>query len=161
MNEGIYVVIPSLLTAFGFVFRFFWERRMIQIENRKKEYSDKIQFKLKNFYYPLYFNLNKLSHLWSVRQEYKKDLEMGHCIEDECLQIHTENQNIIQNNIVEVNPVPKLLDAILLYDKHVTVHKMLCKMKTQFTAKSFDADYPEQFKDTVRHRIVTLENEII
>ena len=157
MNEGIYVVIPSILTAFGFVFRFFWERRMNHIEKKEKERNDKIQFKLKKFYYPLYFNLNKLGHLWSVLQEYKMDnKEIANNIEEECIKIHIENQEIIQNNVVEVNPVPKLWDAILLYDKHVTIHKILRK-KT----KTFNADYPEQFKDILGHRIVTLENEIV
>lgn len=163
MKDEIFVIIPSLITTFGFITRYFWERYINKKEEIKKQKINKIEFKLKKFYYPIYFNLNKLSNLWYVSQEYKiqKEEKIIEKIEKECIQIHIDNQNIIENNIVEVNPIPKLFDSINMYYKHITINKILTNIQSKNKAKSFDADFPENFKTIIKNRIIVLENELV
>jgi len=158
MSEIGAIVIPSLLAAFGFIGRYFWERHDQSRSNARKEKEESVSFKLQKFYYPIYFNLNKLKHLREFMTSTGSDDEITRCIDEECVRIHMDNQNIIRNNLVEAKPVPKLLDAIMLYDRHVSIHCMLQKIKSKAKAKAFDAEYPEQFKDIIMKRINTLEN---
>ena len=75
--------------------------------------------------------------------------------------LHEENQNIIKLNIVQAKPIPKLMDAIMKYDKHVTIYKILKKCKTCDCPRNFNAEYPDEFKDIIKSRIDILENELI
>jgi hypothetical protein len=43
-------------------------------------------------------------------------------LDKEMLDIHLENQKIIKNNIIEINPDDSLTDALMKYDEHVTIY---------------------------------------
>ena len=162
MKEYIILLIPSFVTACGFVLRFFWERHIKFTYTLSSEKTNKIIFKLEKFYYPLYFNLNRLSNMWEIIQNRRKTSnEITDDIDIECMCLHEENQNIIKTNIVQAKPIPKLTDAIMKYDKHVTIYKILQTCKTCESPRSFNAEYPEEFKEIIKSRIDILENELI
>ena len=163
MKEYIIVLIPSLLTATGFVIRYFWERHIKFTYTLDEEYKKKISFKLEKFYYPLHFNLNRLSNMWEIIQTRRQSEDKNNDdIDIECMNLHEENQNIIKSNIVQAKPIPRLMDAIMKYDKHVTIYRVLKKCgKTCDCPRNFDAEYPEEFKDIIKSRINILENDLI
>ena len=161
MKEYIILLIPSLLTATGFIIRFFWERHIKFTYTLDEEHKNKISFKLEKFYYPLHFNLNRLSNMWEIIQNRRTDNRNNDDIDVECMRLHEENQNIIKCNIVQAKPIPKLRDAIMKYDKHVTIYKILKKYETCDCPRNFDAEYPDEFKDIIKCRIDILENELI
>ena len=99
MKEYIILLIPSLLTAAGFVIRYFWERHIKFTYTIDEEYKKKISFKLEHFYYPLHFNLNRLSNMWEIIQTKKQsENKQNTDIDIECMNLHEENQNIIKSN---------------------------------------------------------------
>lgn len=163
MKEYIILLIPSLVTATGFVLRFFWERHVKYTYTLNEEYVNKITFKLEKFYYPLLFNLNRLSNMWDIVQKQRQSENSNNReIDIECMILHEKNQNIIQSNIVQAKPIPKLMDAIMKYDKHVTIYKILKKCGSSCNCpRNFDAQYPDEFKDIIKSRIDILENELI
>ena len=158
MKENIILLIPSILTATGFVFRYFWERHIRFTYTLDEEYKKKVSFKLEKFYYPLHFNLNRLSNIWEIIQT--RGTENKNNIDIECMNLHEENQNIIKTNIVQANPIPRLMDAIMKYDKHVTIYRIL-KQCDSCSPRNFNAEYPEEFRDIIKSRIDVLENELI
>ena len=163
MKEYIILLIPSLLTTTGFVIRYFWERHTKFTYALDIEHKNKITFKLERFYYPLHFNLNRLSNMWEIIQNKKQsDDKNNDDIDIECMCLHEENQNIIKSNIVQAKPIPLLMDSIMKYDKHVTIHKILKKCgKLCDCPRNFNAQYPEEFRDIIKSRIDILENELV
>ena len=162
MKEYIILLIPSLLTATGFVIRFFWERQIQYTYTIDEERRQKISFKLEKFYYPLHFNLNRLSNMWEIIKNRKLENQNNDYINNECMNLHEENQNIIKTNIVQAKPIPRLIDEIMKYDKHVTIFKILKKCgKSCDCPRNFSAEYPDEFKDIIKSRIDILENELI
>ena len=65
MIEEYYIYIfSSIFAAGGFVVRYIWEFIMAR---RKRELTDKItkiEFKLKEFYYPIFFYLKREQIIW-------------------------------------------------------------------------------------------------
>ena len=161
MKEYIILLIPSILTATGFVVRYFWERHIKFTYTLDEEYKKKISFKLEKFYYPLHFNLNRLSNMWDIIQNRRQSDKNNDDIDIECMSLHEENQNIIKSNIVQAKPIPRLMDAIMKYDKHVTIYRVLKKCETCDCPRSFNAEYPDEFKDIIKSRIDILENDLI
>ena len=163
MKEYIILLIPSIVTATGFVFRFFWERHIKYTYTINEEHKTKIMFKLEKFYYPLHFNLNRLSNIWDILQERKKsNNDNTEDIDIECMILHQENQDIIKSNIVQAKPIPKLLNSIMKYDKHVTIFKILKRCGSKCSSpRNYNAEYPEEFKDIIKRRIDILEDELI
>ena len=162
MKEYIILLIPSLLTATGFVCRYFWERHIKYRNVLNLDHKKNISFKLEKFYYPLHFNLNRLSNMWEIIKDNKKLNENNNEIDIECMNLHIENQDIIKSNIVQAKPIPKLIEAIMKYDKHVTINKVLKIIgKPCDCPRNYDAEYPDEFKDIIKSRIDILENELI
>ena len=162
MKEYIILLIPSLLTATGFVIRYFWERHIKFTYTLGEEHKKKISFKLEKFYYPLHFNLNRLSNMWEIIQNRRQSDKNTDDIYIECMSLHEENQNIIKSNIAQAKPIPILMDAIMKYDKHATIYKILKKCgKSCDCPRNFNAEYPDEFKDIIKCRIEILENELI
>ena len=150
MQDIIIVLIPSIVASMGFVIRFFWERHTKMKYQMEFDEENQRRNKLEKFYYPLYFNLEKLSSLWQLKDQID--------INEECIKIHNENQDIIKTNIVKANPVPKLVHEIMRYNKHVTIYKAIYKNKDVCTPRQYNAEYPDEFKDTIKKRIDYIEN---
>jgi hypothetical protein len=152
MNDTLIILLPSIVTGIGFLARYFYERHIAFQNEIKNKKLDALNTKLTNFYYPLYFNLERLTNLWNISRDV--------CIDDEIIKIHINNQDIIKNNIVSAKPIPKLLHEIMKYDKHVTILKMLRSAECKKT-REYDAQYPEEFKEIVQQRINALENDAL
>ena len=151
MKEVAILFLSTFITSVGFITRYFWERHIkyqYDIENKKKE---QLMYRLEKFYYPIYFNLERLSNLWKISDNISVD--------EESILIHSENQEIIKNKIVKAKPIPKLLSEIMKYDKHVTMFKILKDREKK--PREYEAEYPEEFKEKIKKRIKFLENEII
>ena len=160
MKESLIVILSSIITSFGFVARYFWERKIEVNQSVYKIQKEEREFKLKKFYYPLYFNLNRLSNIWEIITTKKKtnDNQVINDLEAICLDIHEENQNIIRNNIVEAKPIPALLKEIEKYDKHVTIYKTIKKNNIEnMHSREYNAQYPDKFIINIKQRITELE----
>ena len=65
MIEDYYVYIfSSLFAAVGFVSRYIWEFIMARRKRELTEKINKIEFKLKEFYYPIFFYLKREQIIW-------------------------------------------------------------------------------------------------
>jgi hypothetical protein len=82
MEEYIVYIISPLFAALGFVLRFIWD---FYINRRKRELQEKIkqiEYRLKEFYYPIFFNLKREQIIW-----------------DKILKLHQKTVDIEQINI--------------------------------------------------------------
>lgn len=65
MEEYLVYILPPTFAIIGFVTRFVWEFFM---NRRKREITEKIkliEFRLKEFYYPIFFYLNREQIIWN------------------------------------------------------------------------------------------------
>lgn len=154
MKDIVIVIIPSILAGIGFITRYFWERHIKYTYDIESNTKEQLHNRLQKFYYPLYFNLERLTSLWTIKHESNESE-----INEDIMAIHCENQDIIKHNIVKAKPVPKLLHELLRYDKHVTIFRSLRKRSTK--PREFDAEYPEHLKNTIKHRIDVLEDDMV
>ena len=154
MDSTNSIFLTSLLTCIGFFSRYFWERYISKVENKKKIKENGMDNKLNKFYYPLYFNLCKLSHLWDIIEKEPSTKEE---IILECIKIHDENENIINEKIVIAKPIPKVFNDIQKYIRHITLFKTIYKLKLSLKLNTFEAEYPDFLKNTIKNRIKELE----
>jgi len=64
MEEYIVYIISPLFAALGFVLRFIWD---FYVNRKKRELQEKIkqvEYRLKEFYYPIFFNLKREQIIW-------------------------------------------------------------------------------------------------
>jgi hypothetical protein len=72
------------------------------------------------------------------------------------LEIHLENQKIIKDNIVEINPDDSLTDALMKYDEHVTIYNIIRKVDTERPEDMDDVKWPSSFGSNYPTEIVNL-----
>ena len=57
---------------------------------------------------------------------------------------------------MQAKPIPRLMEAIMKYDKHVTIYRILKKCgKSCDCPRNFDAEYPEEFKYIIKSLLST------
>ena len=64
MEEYLVYILPPIFATFGFVMRYIWD---FYINRRKRELQEKIkliEYRLKEFYYPIFFYLKREQIIW-------------------------------------------------------------------------------------------------
>jgi hypothetical protein len=75
-SQLLLIIIPPLSACFGFLLKIFIENYSERIKKKRKEKLDIIEYKLKEFYYPIYINLLRENSIWnkiiSIYSDHKK-----------------------------------------------------------------------------------------
>lgn len=64
-TQFLLMIIPPLSAFFGFILKIIIENYSEKIKKEQKEKLDKIEYKLKEFYYPIYINLLRENSIWN------------------------------------------------------------------------------------------------
>ena len=133
MNLVMVILTPMCAVA-GFVFRLyvdkFTEHHLTVREKRIKQ----VEFKLNDFYCPLYTNLRAETIIGNEFVNLKGALVFE--IERFVLEAHVDNQRIIKTNMVVANPPDKLRTKLGAYYDHVTLQKLTHDLQQKSTAES-------------------------
>lgn len=138
----------------------------IRETNRDKVYLI-VEKQLSNFYYPIYFRLEKDNALWklspqlsgkenSLPQETNEIIEKEHILKN-----HYEILSIIETNIHLVEIDNELQESINAYIKHVVVYDTIRKVQSlsKLNPIVFDAPYPKHFIQIIKDRMARLQKK--
>ena len=181
------IILPPICGFIGYIMKTLSERYSEKNKIREQKTLENIEYKLKEFYYPILSNLIRENSIWNKlirinndqntilckKQKFSnifKDdvinpfiisnqMNVGSFIdEDDCennritieldkeiLNIHLDNQKIIQNHLVKINPSLELRKALEKYDDHFTIFSILRKINPNVKNIN-DMKYPGQFK---------------
>ena len=106
------IAIPPICAGIGYFCKYILDNRSAYLKKINKTKLDDVQFKLKNFYYPIHRNLLRENIIWNkvlafYRSENDENRAMHNKLfwelDKEMLDIHLDTQRIIKDNIVEKN----------------------------------------------------------
>ncbi|MFP9112490.1 hypothetical protein ACLI1A_01010 [Flavobacterium sp. RHBU_3] len=178
-DEIIKIVIEKGLIGVLIIIVGFYLNKFLEIDKQRNILKNKItettrdknisiiEKQLSNFYYPIYFRLQRDNALWKLSpQLYKTNnqlpAESNSLIENEyILKNHREILSIIENNIHLIEIDDKLQEAINLYIKHITVYEIIRKTESikNLNPIDFDAKYPHTFMEIITQKMKYLQNK--
>ena len=116
------IIVSPICAVAGFIFKLYVDK-FSKYQTRVKENRIKeIEYKLKDFYFPLYTNLNNETIVTREFVNLKSNLVFE--IEKFVLNGHVENQQLIKKHMVKINPEQSLKDLLIQYFDHITVYKL-------------------------------------
>jgi hypothetical protein len=178
-NELFIIVAPPVCAAFGYLVKYFVDRIETAKEGRKIRKLKAIENKLKNFFYPFYSNLKRENLIFQRVLSFFKDKNNNNTcnesdlymkifwgLDDEILNIHNENQELIKNNFIEMHFSNDVANLIMNYDEHVSIYRILRKV----IPKNGDLDnvlwpgnlgstYPKNLLKTIENEMIHLHNQ--
>lgn len=169
MGSIIMIIISPMCAVAGYIFKFFIDKfskhkKVIQ-ENKIKD----IEYKLKEFYFPIYTNLKNETIVSREFVNLKSNLIFE--IEKFVLNGHVENHQLIKEHIMIVNPHNQLKELLSAYYDHITVYKLSHDMQTNdfnLFLISKALPYPKELfvavekeMNTLRVELDTLHNSIV
>ena len=188
MEDYLVYIFSSLFAAIGFISRFLWD---FYLNRRKRELTDKknsLEFKLNEFYYPIFFYLKREQVIWDKiiklyrdpivpgspsiitspviitieKVENNLNYQIVQALDEENLKIHKSVQELIHSKISIALPPIHLMTLLLQYDEHVIVYQILRKMNiyNRFPIE-FDAPYPINLLEEIENRINELNDKYI
>jgi len=178
-DKLIEIIVEKGLLALIIVLSGYWISKYLEINkqritlqnkiketNRDKIYSI-IEKQLSNFYYPIYFRLQKDNALWKLSPQLSGDKsalpsETNYIIEkDHILKNHKEILSIIENNIHIIEIDNELQESINTYIKHITVYDTIRKVQSTkiLNPIDFDAPFPNSFVKIIKARMSILQNK--
>ena len=122
MGGLVMLILSPVCAVAGFVFKLFVDKFSKHQTMLKRSKIKDIEYKLKEFYFPIYTNLKNETIVSREFVNLKSNLVFE--IEKFVLQGHVDNQQIIKAHMVCVNPEPGLKDLLLQYFDHITVYKL-------------------------------------
>ncbi len=157
------IVLSPLCAVAGFIFKLYIDKfTEHKISLKEKKIKD-VEYKLKDFYCPLYTNLNTQTIVSREFVNLKGSLIFE--LEKFVLASHIDNQSIIKNHMVTVNPDKTIQKLLLEYHDHITVYKLMNDMQTisdnellLFLTKS--VPYPKQLFELVETELNVLRLEL-
>lgn len=189
MEEYLVYILSPTFAVIGFIIRFIWD---FYINRRKRVLTEKIntiEYRLHDFYYPIYFRLKRERIIWekiiklfsSVQSvpssvpairlftpEMKLSREFRihmsepiiKALDDENLKIHREIQGIIHEGISKAVPSEDLIRILMQYDEHVTVYHILRHIGLKDKFPcQYGAPFPSNIMETLGRRITELQND--
>lgn len=233
------IIIPPICAAIGFILKSLCNKYSKQNELKRKDNLIFIEFKLKNFYYPIYTNLLREDTIWKkfIRISNNKKLTYTNTIlskgsrfhkifnnddniilksnnnlddnnilfdsnsdnillldnkpnndtkeiidfidsddyenqkilielDKEILQIHLNNQEIIKNFFISINPKEELKKVLIKYDEHITIYNILRKINQNTECakdlkfpKNFDSKFPKELVKLIKNEYEKLIND--
>jgi hypothetical protein len=171
IEKGLLAIIISIV---GFWFSKYLEigkqnnllKNKIIETNRDKMVSN-VEKQLTQFYYPIYFKLQKDTALWQLSPQLSGvsgslPQETNDLIEYEyILKNHFEIRSLIENNIHLIEIDDLLQQSINAYLKHITVYEILRKTKSlqKLNPINFDAPFPENFIALIKQKMMELQSK--
>jgi hypothetical protein len=167
-NQIILIIVPPLCAGFGFLCKYILDKRNEYLQKMNKKKLEEVEFKLKRFYFPIHSNLLRENTIWnkilafyrSINDENKAlHHKLFWELDREMLDIHLENQKIIKDNFVEINPNEALSNCLMKYDEHVTIYNIIRKVETDRPDDMDDVKWPSAFGSNYPYEIVDYVNE--
>ena len=175
------IVVTPICAGIGYLFKYFLDRRGEYLRKVNETKLRDVEFKLKKFYYPIHSNLlreniiwNKILAFYRSRNDNNRELryKLFWELDREMLDIHLENQKIIQDNIVEIHPDDTLTDTLMKYDEHITIYNIIRKADTERPEdmdnvnwpSAFGSNYPSEIEPLIEKQLKMLkdkQNELI
>ena len=173
INQISLIVVPPLCAGIGYMLKIIFDKRTEYISTLNNTKLKTIEFKLKNFYFPIYTNLLIENAIWGrFINFYKSDEAPANAaqimveLDKEVLYIHLDNKHIIKNYLVEINPSQELLDLLIQYEEHVTIFSILRKVDTTAThpddlmfPANFECYYPQGLLECIKTHLDILRAE--
>jgi hypothetical protein len=162
------IAVTPICAAIGYLFKYFLDSRGEYFRKINRMKLEDVEFKLKKFYYPIHSNLlreniiwNKILNFYRSRNGNTEELhnKLFWELDKEMLDIHLENQKIIKDNIIEINPDDSLTDALMKYDEHVTIYNIIRKVDTDGLENMDNVKWPSSFGSNYPTEIVYLIEE--
>ena len=159
MNSAVLILSPLCAVA-GFLLKLyvdkFTEHKLLLKERKVKN----VEYKLKEFYFPLYANLKSESIVSSACVNKKGSIIFE--LEKFVLNAHLENQSIIRNHMVSVNPDKTIQKLLSEYSDHITVYNLMHKaapedFMLQITNK---LPYPKELFGLIETELFVLRSEL-
>ena len=174
------IILPPICGIIGYILKNFTEKYSEKYKMKEQKILDNIEYKLKEFYYPILSNLIRENSIWNKLIKINNNQNTILCRKQKCVNIHSfidddelnintlieendsennritieldkeilfihlNNQKIIQNHLVKINPSFELRKALEKYDDHVTIFNILRKINPNIKNIN-EMKYPGQF----------------
>ena len=155
------IVLSPICAAAGFFLKLyvdkFTEHRILLKERKIKD----LEYKLKEFYFPLYTNL-KSENIVSGAFVNVKGKSVVFELEKFVLNAHVDNQAIIRTHMVCVNPDKTIQKLLTEYSDHITVYKLIHDMAPDDFILNFSKKvaYPKELFGLLETELVVLRAEL-
>ena len=179
VNELFMIVAPPICAAIGYLGKYFVDRIEKAKEGRKTRKLKAIENKLKNFFYPFYSNLKRENLIFQRILSFFKDkqntvtnnenhlyMKIFWGLDDEILNLHNENQELIKNNFIEMHFSNDVANLIMKYDEHVSIYRILRKVIPQnedldnvLWPGNLGSSYPKNLLKTIENEMIHLQNQ--
>ena len=137
------------------------------IQDKRERNLQKIDNQLSQFYYPIYYRLQKDDALWRLSPKLSNKVgalpvEANEIIENEyIIRNHLEIVNIIEtkSHLIEIDP--DFQEQIREYIKHVAIYNTIRKVDflKNLNPKDLGSCYPKKFQEIVEMKIRNLQEK--
>ena len=180
-NELFIIIAPPLFAGVGYLGKYFVDRIETAKEGRKMRKLKSIENKLKNFFYPFHSNLKRenlifqriLSFFRQKKIENKDNnnndlyVKIFWGLDNEILNIHNENQELIKNYFVEMHFSNELANLIMQYDEHVSIYRILRTVIPEKDSNldkilwpgDFGCSYPVHLLESIEREMINIQNQ--
>lgn len=157
------IILSPICAVAGFIFKLYVDKFTEHRINSKEKKIKDLEYKLKDFYYPLYTNLNNQTIVSREFVHLKGDLIFE--LEKYVLSTHVDNQIIIKNHMVSVNPDKTIQKLLLEYHDHITLYKLMHDMQTISNSETLlfltkSVPYPKQLFELIETELNVLRVEL-
>ena len=162
MGGIVMIIVSPICAVAGFIFKLYVDKFSKYKTIVKEHTITDIEYKLKEFYFPIYTNLKNETIVNREFVNLKSNLVFE--IEKFVLNGHVENQQIIKQHMMKVNPSQPLKELLMQYFDHITVYKLSHEMQKNedfnifFITKSLP--YPKDLFNKVDSEINRLRLEL-
>ncbi|GAB4395648.1 MAG: hypothetical protein OHK0053_05290 [Microscillaceae bacterium] len=137
------------------------------LESAREKDLERVEKQLSEFYYPIYFRLQKDNAIWRLSPQLNKEnqplpREANAIIEQEyILKNHREMVEIIETKVHLIEIDPELQTQINLYLKHMVIYDTLRRIESlqTYNPVDFQAPFPADFYITIEDRIKKLQEK--
>ena len=122
------LILSPICAVAGFIFKLYVDKFTEHKIGLREKKIKEVEYKLREFYYPLYTNLNSQTIVSREFVHLKGNLIFE--VEKFVLESHKANQLIIKNHMVTVNPNKTIQKLLLEYNDHVIVYSLMLDMQS-------------------------------
>ena len=97
-TQFLLMIVPPFSAFFGFLLKILIENCSDKLKKEKNEKLEKVEYKLKEFYYPIYINLLRENSIWN-----------------KIISIYSDNNKMINPNISNPSIIKSKENCILIH----------------------------------------------
>ena len=153
-------VLSPLCAVAGFLFKLYVDKFTEHKQRVKDRKIKDLEYKLKEFYFPIYSNLKTETIISNSFANAKGSVVFE--LEKFVLEAHVANQAIIHTHMIAVNPAQPIQKFLTDYSDHITVYKLRHDMaKDDFVVMfSKKIDYPKGLFGLIETELNNLRAEL-